>query len=91
MITIKDIARMSGYSTGTVSRVLNNRADVSDKAREKINKIINEYNYQPNSNAKMLKQTLSPDISVIVRGSSSLFLGLSWKRSRSGCGSTEKC
>lgn len=75
MITIKDIARMSGYSTGTVSRVLNNRADVSDKAREKINKIINEYNYQPNSNAKMLKQTLSPDISVIVRGSSSLFLG----------------
>ncbi|MBR0374517.1 MAG: LacI family DNA-binding transcriptional regulator [Mogibacterium sp.] len=74
MITIKDIARMSGYSTGTVSRVLNNRTDVSEEAREKINKIISEYNYQPNSNAKMLKQTLSPDISVIVRGNTSLFL-----------------
>ena len=74
MITIKDIARMSGYSTGTVSRVLNNRSDVSDKAREIIKKIIDEYNYQPNSNAKMLKQTLSPDISVIVRGNASIFL-----------------
>lgn len=73
MTTIKDIARISGYSTGTVSRVLNNRSDVSDEAREKIEKVIDETNYQPNSNAKMLKQTVSPDISVIVRANKSIF------------------
>ncbi|MEE3497388.1 MAG: LacI family DNA-binding transcriptional regulator, partial [Butyrivibrio sp.] len=47
MTTIKDIARMSGYSIGTVSRVINNRADVSEEAREKISEIIRERGYQP--------------------------------------------
>ena len=59
MTTIKDIARISGYSIGTVSRVINNRADVSEEAREKINEIIRECNYQPNSNARKLKQVTS--------------------------------
>ena len=62
MATIKDIARLSGYSIGTVSRVINNRADVSPEARETIERIIQEQNYQPNTNAKMLKQTVSSDI-----------------------------
>ena len=74
MTTIKDIAKISGYSISTVSRVLNNRADVSEKAREKIEKVIRELNYQPNENARMLKQTVSSDISVIVRGNKSIFL-----------------
>ena len=33
MATIKDIARLSGYSIGTVSRVINKHRDVSDEAR----------------------------------------------------------
>ena len=74
MATIKDIARLSGYSTGTVSRVLNNRSDVSEEAKEKIEKVIKETSYQPNSNARMLKQTVSPDTTVIVRASKSIFL-----------------
>ena len=41
-MTIKDIARLSGYGIGTVSRVLNNHSDVSDKAREKIMGVIEE-------------------------------------------------
>ena len=73
MITIRDIARKSGYSIGTVSRVINSRTDVSDKAREKIEEVIREYNYQPNSNARMLKQNVSAEISVIVRGSRNVF------------------
>ena len=73
MTTIKDIARKSGYSIGTVSRVINNRADVSDEAREKISRVIRECNYQPNSNARMLKQVVSPDVSIIVRGSKNVF------------------
>ncbi len=74
MATIKDIARISGYSIGTVSRVINNRADVSDQARQAVEKAIREYNYQPNTNAKMLKQTISSEVSVILRGNRSTFL-----------------
>ena len=74
MATIRDIAKLSGYSIGTVSRVINNRADVSPEAREKIERIIQEQNYQPNTNAKMLKQTVSSEVSVIVRGINNPFL-----------------
>ena len=41
-MTIKDLARLSGYSLGTVSRVLNNQPNVSDKARAAILAIAEE-------------------------------------------------
>ena len=47
-IRIKDIAALAGVSTGTVDRVLHNRGEVSQKSREKIEKILTELNYQPN-------------------------------------------
>ena len=74
MSTIKDIARISGYSTGTVSRVINNRADVSEEARKKIEEVIREQNYQPNQSARMLRQTVSSEVSIIVRGVGNVFL-----------------
>ena len=55
-ITIKDIARESGYAVGTVSRVLNNRPDVSEKAKEKIMEVVEKHNFRLNNNAKHLKQ-----------------------------------
>lgn len=74
MAKIQDIAQMSGYSIGTVSRVLNHRPGVSEKAREKIEEVIREQDYQPNANAKMLRQSVSSEISIIVRGVNSIFL-----------------
>ena len=74
MATIQDIARISGYSIGTVSRVINNRADVSAEARRKIEEVIREQNYQPNSSARMLRQSISSEISIVVRGVSNVFL-----------------
>ena len=74
MATIKDIARISGYSIGTVSRVLNNKADVSEKARSVIESVIREQNYQPNDNAKRLKHPTPSGIYVIVRGMKNVFL-----------------
>ena len=56
MVTIKDIARESGYSVSTVSRVLNNRNDVSPDARKKIEEVVAKFNFVPNNNAKHLKQ-----------------------------------
>ncbi len=74
MATIKDIARISGYSIGTVSRVLNQHPDVSEKSRERIEKVIRDLNYEPNSNAKMLKQGSNSAITLIIRGYHNIFL-----------------
>lgn len=68
MITIKDLAELSGYSLGTVSRVLNDQPHVSDKAREKIMAIVKEHDFSLNTNARSLKQTHTNNILVIVRG-----------------------
>jgi LacI family transcriptional regulator len=76
-MTIKDIARESGYAVGTVSRVLNNNPNVSAAARQHILDIVQKNNFQPNSNAKHLKQQASSGIAVIVKGTRNLlFAGI---------------
>ncbi|MBQ6531964.1 MAG: LacI family DNA-binding transcriptional regulator [Solobacterium sp.] len=74
MVTIKDIAKLSGYSIGTVSRVINQRSDVSPAAREIIERVIREQNFQPNTNARFLKQALHSPVTVIVKGIGNPFL-----------------
>lgn len=71
-MTIKDIAKESGYSVSTVSRVLNNRDDVSPEAEKKIRRIVAEHNFVPNGNAKHLKQIASKTICVLIKGTSNM-------------------
>ena len=71
-MTIVDIAKESGYSVTTVSRVLNNRQDVSPAAKETIMKIVEAHNFVPNTNAKRLKQTISRNIYLLVKGTSNM-------------------
>lgn len=54
-ITIKEIAAKAGVHRSTVDKVLHNRPGVSDAVREKIQKIIDENNYQINPIGKALK------------------------------------
>lgn len=58
-ITIYDIAREAGVSPATVSRVLTNSANVRSEKREKIQAIIDKYNFKPNALAKSLSDTRS--------------------------------
>ena len=67
-MTIKDIARESGYAVGTVSRALNNAPGVSAETRQKILEIVNRHNYEPNANAKHLKQQVPEGLALIVKG-----------------------
>lgn len=71
-MTIKDIARLSGYAVGTVSRVLNGSPNVSEAARLKIEAVVKEYNFELNSNAKHLKQQTSTGIAIIVKGTQNM-------------------
>lgn len=54
MLNIYDIARLSGVSIATVSRVVNGNANVSPKTREKVMEVIKENNYTPNVFARGL-------------------------------------
>lgn len=71
-MTIKDIAKESGYSVSTVSRVLNNRRDVSPEAKKRIDEIVAAHNFVPNNNAKHLKQMITKTILVLVKGNSNM-------------------
>lgn len=53
-IRIKDIAARAGVSVGTVDRVLHNRPNVSKAALDKVEKALQEVNYQPNMYASAL-------------------------------------
>ena len=67
-MTIKDLAAQTGYSVGTVSRVLNNQPHVSELAKEIILKAAEESGFQLNENAKQLKQQQSNSILVVCKG-----------------------
>ena len=73
-MTIKDIAKECGCAIGTVSRVLNNHPDVSDKTREKVMAVVQKHGFVLNANAKQLKAQERKNIVVIVKGSSSPLL-----------------
>jgi DNA-binding LacI/PurR family transcriptional regulator len=65
-ITINDIARISGFSKKTVSRVVNKEKEVKQETREKILQVIDKYDYKPNIFAKNLKQQKSFTLGLIV-------------------------
>lgn len=65
MITIKDIAREAGVSVATVSRVINNKSDVSESMRARIKNIMEEAGYIPNTMAKNLSHGRSKLIAVM--------------------------
>lgn len=72
-MTIKDIAKYSGVSVSTVSRVLNNRPDVSDAIRKKVLDVVEETGYIPNNSARDLVRSRSDAIGVVTRGLGNLF------------------
>ena len=72
-MTIKDIARACGVSVSTVSRVLNNRPDVSDEARSRVMAVVEDRGYIPNNSARDLVRSRSDAIGVVVRGTGNLF------------------
>ena len=67
-MTIKDLAAKTGYGVATVSRVLNNHPNVSEKARQAILEAVRESGFQINANAQQLKQLHSSSILVVVKG-----------------------
>ena len=66
MATLKDVARETGLTVTTVSRVLNNRGYISEETREKVYEAMKKLNYRPNEVARSLSKKSTNTIGVIV-------------------------
>jgi LacI family transcriptional regulator len=70
--TIKDVARRANVSIGTVSRVINDYADVDPKLRERVQAAIRTLRYRPNARARVFVQNSTPVLSFILSNRSLL-------------------
>ncbi|WP_208591309.1 LacI family DNA-binding transcriptional regulator [Gracilibacillus suaedae] len=66
MVTIYDIARLSGVSKSTVSRVISNHPYVSTETKSKVIKVMQEHNYVTNSLAKQFRQKQTKCIAILI-------------------------
>lgn len=69
-INSTEIAKLAGVSRSTVSRVINDYPNVPEKTKEKVMKIIQQYNYYPNLSAQVLagKRTRTIGLFLIDSG-----------------------
>lgn len=75
MATMKDIARLAGVSTSTVSHVINKTRFVSDEIAERVNRAAQELNYAPSALARSLKMNRTKTIGMLVTTSTNPFFG----------------
>ena len=65
-IRIKDIAEIAQVSVGTVDRVIHNRGEVSQVTRDRIRKLLQEYNYKPDIHASTLALKKNIRLAVVM-------------------------
>lgn len=75
MATMKDIAKLAGVSTSTVSHVINKSRFVSEDISERVNKAAQELNYTPSALARSLKVNRTKTIGMLVTTSTNPFFG----------------
>jgi len=65
-MTIDDVARLAGVSRATAGRAVGNYGNVSEKAREKVMRAVEELNYRPNAIAQGLRNQNTKTLAVII-------------------------
>lgn len=63
---IKDVAKLGGVSTATVSHVINNTRFVSEETKQKVLAVIEQLNYTPNAHARNLASGRSSSLGLII-------------------------
>jgi DNA-binding LacI/PurR family transcriptional regulator len=66
--TIKEVASMAGVSPQTVSRVINERPDVSPETRKRVQEVIKELDYRPSALARGLIHQRRHTLGVVTAG-----------------------
>jgi LacI family transcriptional regulator len=67
-VTIREVAEVAGVSAMTVSRVLNDRPDVSPETRQRVQQIIDDLSYRPSAVARSLIQGESHTLGIVGFG-----------------------
>jgi LacI family transcriptional regulator len=75
MASMKDIARLAGVSTSTVSHVVNKTRYVSEAITARVEKAANDLNYSPSALARSLKMNRTRTIGLLVTTSTNPFFG----------------
>ena len=70
---MKDVARLAGVSTSTVSHVINKDRFVSDAVTEKVDAAIKTLNYAPSALARSLKLNQTRTIGMLITASTNPF------------------
>ncbi len=65
-VTIYDVARESGVSMATVSRVVNNNPNVKPQTRKKVYEAIERLGYRPNAVARGLASKKTTTVGVVI-------------------------
>jgi LacI family transcriptional regulator len=66
--TLKDVARLAGVSTKTVSRVVNNQGEISKETRARVKAVIQQLGYRPNILARSLIHQRTNTLGVVAWG-----------------------
>ena len=67
-VTITQVAKEAGVSIQTVSRVINNRQEITPETRQHVQEVIKRLKYQPNAIARSLSQRRSHTLGVVTSG-----------------------
>ena len=88
-VTISEVAKAAGVSAQTVSRVINNRPEITPATRQHVQEVIGRLGYQPNAIARSLIQRRSHTLGVVTSGleyygPSHILVGLEQGANRAG-------
>lgn len=64
-ITIAEVAQAAGVSVSTVSRILNNRPDVAEATRQRVQQVIEDLGFRPHAQAQRLAAGKSRSIALL--------------------------
>ena len=66
VVSIRDVAKHAGVAISTVSKVLNNYPNVSEKTKQKVNEAIQELGFVPNSIASALSSKQTGRVALLL-------------------------
>jgi DNA-binding LacI/PurR family transcriptional regulator len=66
-VTIKDVAKKANVAPSTVSRVMSDSPNISEKTKRKVRKVMEELGYHLNLNARTLVQKSTQTIGIVMK------------------------
>lgn len=68
-VTIYEVAKVAGVSLATVSRVINNQGNVTEKTKQRVQETIEKLGFRPSSIARSLATSKSTNIGIMLPAS----------------------